>query len=403
MTGRLSIRNFGPIRQADLEIRDLTILVGPQATGKSMAAQLIYLSRGLEELLPLSMGASARKAPGSYNPKFDTPAARNIISCAEWWLGNHASVYARPGSIVSWMPSISAADMSYDIRWEDEKVSLNYYLESWMDEPGRPRYDEKPDNIPVYIPAGRALYSYLPLGLVLPLLTGNQNRPEWPGYIFRFYQILESTIKSMWEFQEQPNETFPDGELSLFIQQRIQKVLKGEVRYGPNAILLKTGGQTLRPDTIAAGQMEAWPFFAILQNAILKGETEKLRIYFDEPEAHLHPGAQRIVMEIVAALVRSGAQVILTTHSPYILYALNNFLTAGEVLDKGRKLPPELPTEVALLPQQVAAYCFNSDGQARDIMDREVGLVDSNELNRVAEDLGSDFTAMQEQLLDGEE
>ena len=75
---------------------------------------------------------------------------------------------------------------------------------------------------------------------------------------------------------------------------------------------------------------------------------------------------------------------------------------AGEALSKERRLPPELPAEIALLPQQVAAYCFNGDGQVRDIMDHEIGLIDSAELNRVAEELGSDFTAMQEQLLDGE-
>lgn len=425
MTERISIRKFGPIQEADIEVRDLTIFVGPQATGKSMAAQLLYFMRGIAEFLPLGTDAGRKSPSGDYDPQFDTFATQQVIYALQWWLGNSSGVYAQPGTKLSWCPSIAQETITYDIDWDQEKIRLNYFLETMLGEQAIPKVEKKATH-QTYIPAGRALYSYLSLALAFPLLTRNNNRPEWPGYIFRFYQTLESTIKSLWEYQERPTTSFWEGELSPFLQTRMEKVLKGKVRYGPNAILLKTGGQTLRPDTIAAGQMEAWPFFAILEDAIHKGETEKLRIYFDEPEAHLHPGAQRVMMEIIAALVRDGAQIVMTTHSPYILYALNNSLAAGEVLSKGRPLPPELPAEIALFPQQVAAYCFPykksleeideeslrdmderllSDidgGSVRDIMDREVGLIDSAELNRVAEELGSDFTAMQELLLDGE-
>ena len=428
MTERLSIRKFGPIQDADIEVRDLTIFVGPQATGKSTAAQLLYFMRGVDDLLPSVANAAKRKAQGEYEPLLESPATQELIATLEWWLGNNSAVFAQLGTLLSWCPSTTTETITYDVHWTSEKrdalsvlkdlhvaekgledgqsinvdvVRLNYFLETWVTGTNRPQV-EKPGSPQIYIPAGRALYSYLPLGLAFPLISRSKNRPEWPGYIYRFYQTLENTIRSLWEYQENSQGTLNDTPTNPFLMERMEKVLRGRVRYGPNAILLKTGGKILRPDTIAAGQMEAWPFFAILEDAIHKGETEKLRIYFDEPEAHLHPGAQRVVMEIIAALVRSGAQVVLTTHSPYILYALNNSLAAGEVLDKGRSLPPELPAEIALLPQQVAAYCFSSDGQVRDIMDREVGLIDSAELNRVAEELGTNFTAMQELLLDDE-
>ncbi|MBF0125622.1 MAG: AAA family ATPase [Magnetococcales bacterium] len=32
---RIIIKNFGPVRDVDLEIRDLVFLIGPQASGKS--------------------------------------------------------------------------------------------------------------------------------------------------------------------------------------------------------------------------------------------------------------------------------------------------------------------------------------------------------------------------------
>jgi hypothetical protein len=51
-----------------------------------------------------------------------------------------------------------------------------------------------------------------------------------------------------------------------------------------------------------------------------------------------------------------------------------------------------------LQPEQVAAYRFATDGTIHDIMDTEVGLIDENELDHVADELGATFTRLQEQL-----
>ena len=43
MLRQLSLDNFGPIKHAEVEFGDLTVLVGPQATGKSIFLQLLQL------------------------------------------------------------------------------------------------------------------------------------------------------------------------------------------------------------------------------------------------------------------------------------------------------------------------------------------------------------------------
>ena len=40
---RFSIKNFGPIEDVSLKLGDLTILVGPQASGKSIALETMKL------------------------------------------------------------------------------------------------------------------------------------------------------------------------------------------------------------------------------------------------------------------------------------------------------------------------------------------------------------------------
>ena len=51
----------------------------------------------------------------------------------------------------------------------------------------------------------------------------------------------------------------------------------------------------------------------------------------EEPEAHLHPGAQRKVAGILVELVNAGVNVVITTHSDVILEQISNLIHADKV------------------------------------------------------------------------
>ena len=70
----------------------------------------------------------------------------------------------------------------------------------------------------------------------------------------------------------------------------------------------------------------------------------------EEPEAHLHPMAQKHLMHIIA-LMRNhiDSQIVITTHSPYLLAVLKNLLTAGQLSEK----EPEAAAEIAALTPQL--------------------------------------------------
>jgi len=391
MEERLIIHNFGPIQEADVRVRDLTIFVGPQATGKSLAAQALYFLANIGDLL----------SPNAKKPLEDA------LSALEWWFGNAPSVYAGPGTLLCWDP-IGVGPVQgrmHEIRWDYEGPSISEALEQRVQEAWQTETWRASSEMRVYIPAGRALYSFLP---PYSLFARSLDQLQWPGYIRKFYETLGRAVRQLWEKQEVAlSEISP--EKAPFLQQRIDSIIKGQIRYGPDAILLETNQKRLRPATIAAGQMEIWPFWAIVEAGLKSSSTFPpsspitfsppfTQVYFEEPESHLHPGAQRSVMEIVAALVQQGVRFLLTTHSPYILYAVNNFLMANKVQAAGRPLPQGVPPEVTLRPEQVAAYRFSSDGKVYDIMDAEVGLIDEDELDQAADELGAIFTHLQERL-----
>ena len=46
---KIYIKNFGPIVEAEIEIRNILVLIGEQASGKSTIAKLIYFFKSLSD------------------------------------------------------------------------------------------------------------------------------------------------------------------------------------------------------------------------------------------------------------------------------------------------------------------------------------------------------------------
>ena len=48
---KLTVKNFGPIRKATVDVKPMTVFVGPSNTGKSYLAMLIYtIAKAFERL-----------------------------------------------------------------------------------------------------------------------------------------------------------------------------------------------------------------------------------------------------------------------------------------------------------------------------------------------------------------
>ena len=64
----------------------------------------------------------------------------------------------------------------------------------------------------------------------------------------------------------------------------------------------------------------------ILQLLDRSGEFNKnLLLVLDEPEVHLHPEWQVEYAKLLVQLVKRGVRVLVTSHSPYLIEALNKF------------------------------------------------------------------------------
>ena len=75
--------------------------------------------------------------------------------------------------------------------------------------------------------------------------------------------------------------------------------------------------------------------FSIMKMLLDNGEIDNMTmLILDEPEAHLHPMWQNAFAEIIVLLVKKlGVNILLTTHSPNFMLALDAYMRKYNIAD----------------------------------------------------------------------
>ncbi len=107
-------------------------------------------------------------------------------------------------------------------------------------------------------------------------------------------------------------------------------LVKGE--YGTYKVAIDGASKTLPIQSISTGIKT----FLILKTLLLNGSIEENgTIILDEPEVHLHPEWQLAFAEIIVLLHKQfNLHVLLTTHSPYFLHAIETYSKVYDVKEK---------------------------------------------------------------------
>lgn len=75
--------------------------------------------------------------------------------------------------------------------------------------------------------------------------------------------------------------------------------------------------------------------FGLLQLLEKAGEFNKnLLLVIDEPEVHLHPDWQVEYAKVLISLIKRGVKVLVTSHSPYLIEALNKYSQQEGLIEK---------------------------------------------------------------------
>lgn len=182
----------------------------------------------------------------------------------------------------------------------------------------------------------------------------------------------------------------------------LSRIAGGEIRYaggkGEERLVLDVAGRALPIGVASSLSRSVAGLAQYLRTMANPGDI----ILIDELEMNAHPAAQLALVELMAVMVSHGIRIVLTTHSPYVIDHLNNLLEAGRAPEERQaKLAEEfqLKTPRAFLTrEQVSVYAFEatedgSEVKVNDAIDRETGLVSNSTFAPVTERLSRIFNA----------
>lgn len=110
-------------------------------------------------------------------------------------------------------------------------------------------------------------------------------------------------------------------------------------------------------------------------------------IIIDEPEMNLHPKAQAQLIEFLAIMVNSGLNILITTHSPYIVDHLVNLIKA-EKFEQKEKLKDKFflhRTSAFISQDKVAVYLFG-DNTSANILNND-GSIDWDTFSSITDEI----------------
>ncbi len=196
-----------------------------------------------------------------------------------------------------------------------------------------------------------------------------------------------------------------DNPYLYLVIKKISEILKGEYinENGEEKIIINPK-ESIYLRNASSGQQEVIRILQDIVSGIIRN-LKMLRIV-EEPEAHLFPVAQKSLVELLALMVNQNDdnQLIITTHSPYMLTVFNNLLFAQRVVDKNPSAEAEvaelIPKEFWLKANDFSAYSLGNSSieeepeYCESIFNQQTGAIKQNYLDAVSEMLGGDFNAL---------
>lgn len=376
---RLSIKNIGKIESASIEINGITAIAGENNTGKSTIGRtlfsvfngfykvdekirreryrsldnlidLIYQNVDTEVYLQIDTGQIAEDILDNVNDYRSNVQAieEKIVKSAEEY-DDKFRVKIRDANIrelllrIKELLDISDEEIFKAVLDKSLSAEFNGQINNiFADEEGKIELEIKNQMVTISVKDNRVAELKNKILLLSdaiylddPFILDGERRiyRKEASYITDHKTQLKRKLTGCWRVANIVDEIAVNNKLENIFE-KISQVCSGDIvrdRMNGYGYRRKNSDKVLDIRNVSAGLKT----FVILKQLLQSGAIEyKGTIILDEPEIHLHPEWQLVFAELIVLLHKEfGMHVLLNTHSPYFLRAIQVYSAKHEVAD----------------------------------------------------------------------
>ncbi|MBK8807441.1 MAG: ATP-binding protein [Bacteroidales bacterium] len=413
---KLIIEKFAGIKSLEIDLTHINVLIGPQASGKSVSAKLIYffksffleIKKGVEnEVTRREINAEHISKFINYFPKESWPDenfsikyfiensyfliqstnGKNIkftySTDIENIIKNAKNIFKKEKERIKNTKSIVSFELSRNFNQKFNELIKNEILDCST-------YNQ------IFIPAGRSFFSNVQAS-IFSFLSSNKSIDPFLIEFGSFYENFKRFSNDEFFINEKQKK---DKDFEKIINNILNS---NYTREKEKDYLMHQDKRKVNLSNASSGQQEILPLLIILQTLTkISFSGDGAVLYIEEPEAHLSPNAQKMVVKLFARLFNSNKmkfQMIITTHSPYILSSFNNLMYAGYLSEtniENADIYKIIPQAEIIKPQEVSAYSFTPNKEILSLIDSETHLIAQNILDEVSNEISFEFGKLME-------
>lgn len=407
----LTVRNFVVIKKAEIEIKKINIIIGPQANGKSLIAKLVYFFKSISshfiegirsddtkrELDKKILSVFEERFP-RYSWEGSSFSIKYVIEDISFTLEGKRNAKGKTSLSIRYTQNLVrlynakktvykkklAEQTNIDQPARRSAMLERHVMQEHVSEPLKRDFSFFFCD-PVFIPASRTFFANLQKN-IFTFLASNLDIDPFLKDFGGLYEQSKRMYKDSYFFRK--NEVIYKGIISI-----VAAIVAGDYEYFDEQDWIVSKGRRINLANASSGQQESLPMLVVLSTfpflrSYANGGNGSM-FFIEEPEAHLFPTSQSHIVSLLSKLYEStSTQFFMTSHSPYILSAFNNLILAQDAIDEEKITAskfveingPSSPVKF----DDIAAYTINN-GISESIADPEYRMIGGDILDSVSE------------------
>lgn len=404
MQKKIEIFNIGPIKEVKIDLNSINVFMGAQSSGKSTIAKIISFCSWVEKDVATNQSLEKytkdikyfieklqnfHKLKGFINEKSIIKYESNILKIEysndnfniEW-----INQYDYKRVKISYIPS----ERNLVVLPEIKKVEFpaNYirsFLFDWYDASNQFSEDKKLTLLNLGV-------EYYKSNSGEDLINGNEHNISLTNASSGLQSLtpLISMVDYIIDFKDdnisiENDESKNKGQFQIFNKLLKKPFIKKYKIYDSELLQTKITEKDQYTQTL---------IFRYLKTKDNLFNTNSSNLIIEEPEQNLFPETQKALVYYLLNKCKDKHELTLTTHSPFILYALNNCMMSYLVKDKLDKddLNKLNCTKSSINPKDISIYQIE-DGKVNCIQ-QEDGLIGKNYFDDKMKEIMDEFYVM---------